>query len=371
MERAPKQEQEPAAETVSEVGPNVLRMQLPIRMPGLGHVNCYALLDEDGAAIVDPGVPGPSSWRALTHRLRGAGLRIRDVHTVIVTHSHPDHFGGAGRLAQEAQAELVSHASFRTWSTGSDSEPCTNDSPGGRGDETGGDGDEKSPESSGPNPWGEPVPWGGRKFKPPWRQRLAFRIMRTRLVPGFVSPRPTRRVRDGDVLRLAGREWVAVHSPGHTLDHICLYDPERNVLLSGDHVLPTITPHVAGIGSGRDPLADFVASLDKVAALGEVTDVLPAHGHPFGDLTGRIAAIKAHHVERLDRVRAIAAALGPATVSDFSHELFRRDRWGHMAESETYAHLEHLRLAGEAHRYEGSDGLVYVIESEAHSSTPA
>lgn len=371
MERAPKQEQEPAAETVSEVGPNVLRMQLPIRMPGLGHVNCYALLDEDGAAIVDPGVPGPSSWRALTHRLRAAGLRIRDVHTVIVTHSHPDHFGGAGRLAQEAQAELVSHASFRTWSTGSDSEPCTNDSPGGRGDETGGDGDEKSPESSGPNPWGEPVPWGGRKFKPPWRQRLAFRIMRTRLVPGFVSPRPTRRVRDGDVLRLAGREWVAVHSPGHTLDHICLYDPERNVLLSGDHVLPTITPHVAGIGSGRDPLADFVASLDKVAALGEVTDVLPAHGHPFGDLTGRIAAIKAHHVERLDRVRAIAAALGPATVSDFSHELFRRDRWGHMAESETYAHLEHLRLAGEAHRYEGSDGLVYVIESEAHSSTPA
>ncbi|HEX6476609.1 MAG TPA: MBL fold metallo-hydrolase [Acidimicrobiales bacterium] len=363
MERARKQEQEPAAETVSEVAPNVLRMQLPIRMPGLGHVNCYALLDEHGAAIVDPGVPGPSSWRALTHRLRAAGLRIRDVHTVIVTHSHPDHFGGAGRLAQDAEAELVSHASFHTWSSGSDSEPCTDDTDG----HAPGEGVQDAP----PNPWGEPVPWGGRKFKPPLRQRLAFRIMRTRLVPGFVSPRPTRRVHDGDVLRLAGREWVAVHSPGHTLDHICLYDPERNVLLSGDHVLPTITPHVAGIGSGRDPLADFVASLDKVAALGEVTDVLPAHGHPFGDLAGRIAAIKAHHVERLDRVRAIAAALGPATVSDFSHELFRRDRWGHMAESETYAHLEHLRLAGEAHCYEGSDGLVYVIESDAHSTAPA
>jgi glyoxylase-like metal-dependent hydrolase (beta-lactamase superfamily II) len=359
-------------------------MQLPIRMPGLGHVNCYALLDERGAAIVDPGVPGPSSWRALTHRLRAAGLRISDVHTVIVTHSHPDHFGGSGRLADEAGAELVSHASFRTWSSGSDSEPCTDDGPGGRREEDDGPGgrreeddgpggrrEEEEAEADSANPWGEPVPWGGRKFKPPWRQRLAFRIMSTRFVPGYVSPRPTRRVRDGDVLQLAGREWVAVHSPGHTLDHICLYDPERNVLLSGDHVLPTITPHVAGVGSGRDPLADFVASLDKVAALGEVTDVLPAHGHPFGDLAGRIAAIKAHHVERLDRVRAIAAALGPATVTDFSHELFRRERWGHMAESETYAHLEHLRLAGEAHRYEGSDGLVYVIESDAHSTAPA
>ncbi len=114
-----------------------------------------------------------------------------------------------------------------------------------------------------------------------------------------------------------------------------------------------------------------MTSLDKVAALGEVTNVLPAHGHPFGDLAGRIDAIKAHHVERLDRVRAIAAALGPATVTDFSHELFRRERWGHMAESETYAHLEHLRLTGEAHRYERDNGLVYVIESDTHSTAPA
>lgn len=359
MAPARKQEQEPAAETVTEVAPGVLRMQLPIRMPGLGHVNCYALVDEHGAAVIDPGVPGPSSWGALRRRLRAAGLRTRDVHTVLVTHSHPDHFGGAGRLAQEAGADLVAHASFRTWSSGSESGPCADEE------------NEPSSREQDQNPFAEPVPWGGGKFKPPWRQRLMLRVLSTRLVPGYVSPRPTRRVRDGDTLRLAGREWVAVHSPGHTLDHLCLFDPEGKVLLSGDHVLPTITPHVAGIGSGRDPLADFVASLDKVARLGEVTAVLPAHGHPFGDLSGRITAIKAHHDERLDRVRAIAAALGPATVTDFSHELFRRERWGHMAESETYAHLEHLRLAGEAHRYEGRDGLVYVIESEAHSTAPA
>jgi glyoxylase-like metal-dependent hydrolase (beta-lactamase superfamily II) len=358
MERARKQEQEPATESVTEVAPNVLRMQLPIRMPGLGHVNCYALVDERGAAIVDPGVPGPSSWRALTERLRAAGLRIKDVHTVIVTHSHPDHFGASGRLAHEADAELVTHASFRVWSTRHDSEPCV--------DEAKGDTDLSGKE---PNPWTEPVPWGGKTFKPPLRHRMAFRIMSTPLLRGYVSPRPTRRVSDSDVLHLAGRDWIAVHSPGHTLDHLCLYDPAEQVLLSGDHVLPTITPHVAGIGSGRDPLADFVASLDKVSALGVVTNVLPAHGHPFGDLAGRVDAIKAHHVERLDRVRAIAAALGPATVTDFSHELFRRERWGHMAESETYAHLEHLRLQGEAHRYEGDGGLVYVVESQA--STPA
>ncbi len=59
---ARRQEQEEARSQISEAAPNVVRMELPIRMPGLGHVNCYALLDKDGAAIVDPGLPGPATW---------------------------------------------------------------------------------------------------------------------------------------------------------------------------------------------------------------------------------------------------------------------------------------------------------------------
>lgn len=114
--RPHKQEQEPASDQVTEVAPGVIRMQLPIWMPGLGHVNMYGLLDERGLAVVDPGLPGPQSWKAVKRRLRSAGYRVNDVHTVIVTHSHPDHFGCAGRLAREAGAELVAHAAFTTWS---------------------------------------------------------------------------------------------------------------------------------------------------------------------------------------------------------------------------------------------------------------
>ena len=102
----------PRARRSAEVAPNVLRMQLPIRMPGLGHVNCYAILDARGAAIVDPGLPGPGTWRAIQDRLRQAGLEVRHVHTVIVTHSHPDHFGGAARFAKESGATVVAHRSF-------------------------------------------------------------------------------------------------------------------------------------------------------------------------------------------------------------------------------------------------------------------
>ena len=89
-----KQEQEPASTEVREVAPGVLRMQLPISMPGLGHVNCYALEDSDGVALVDPGLPGEESWQALMDRLATASIPVERVHTVVVTHSHPDHFGG-------------------------------------------------------------------------------------------------------------------------------------------------------------------------------------------------------------------------------------------------------------------------------------
>src|ERR1700691_618253 len=102
VKRVRRQEQEPASTEVSEVAPGVLRLQLPIEFTGLGHVNAYALLDDKGAAIIDAGMPGTPTWVAIEARLKAAGLRVSDVHTVIVTHSHPDHFGSAGRLAYEA-----------------------------------------------------------------------------------------------------------------------------------------------------------------------------------------------------------------------------------------------------------------------------
>src|SRR2546430_6083527 len=73
-------------------------------------------MDERGLAVVAPGLPGPQSWKALKTRLKAAGFKLRDIHTVVVTHSHPDHFGGAGRIAREAGAELVTHRAFTTWS---------------------------------------------------------------------------------------------------------------------------------------------------------------------------------------------------------------------------------------------------------------
>jgi glyoxylase-like metal-dependent hydrolase (beta-lactamase superfamily II) len=191
---------------------------------------------------------------------------------------------------------------------------------------------------------------------PPLRRRVAIRAMRLLYSP----PEPTRRVRHGAPVRLGGREWVAIHTPGHTLDHLCLYDPEHGLLLSGDHVLPSITPHISGSGQG-DALRSYLATLDLVAALPGVRQGLPAHGHPFADVPGRVAAIKDHHHERMEKLRSVSLARGPASVVDLSHELFPERHWGVMAESETFAHLEHLRGEGEAERWDDRGVMIYRV----------
>ncbi len=346
---AKKQEQEDARTEVTEVGRNILRMELPINMPGLGHVNMYALTDDDGAAVVDPGLPGPATWKAIKDRLGQAGLRVKDVHTVIVTHSHPDHFGGAARFAKEAGAEVIAHADFRfgVLESSDAAEVSVDDLSARENDE-----DHRRVIRG----WNHKTPWGGEHPKPGFRTRLKWRAARwfgSSFIPAVSKP-----VAEGDALRLAGREWFVTHTPGHTEDHICLHSPEEGLFLAGDHVLPTITPHISGLALSKDPLDAFFDSLDRVGALQNVETALPAHGHPFGDLAGRTEAIKQHHYDRLDTVKRIGRELGPATVQAFSKKLFKPRSWGGMAESETFAHLEHLRIAGEAGVHRDPEGML-------------
>jgi glyoxylase-like metal-dependent hydrolase (beta-lactamase superfamily II) len=345
-----KQEQEPASDEVIEVAPGVLRMQLPISMPGLGHVNTYALEDERGFALVDPGLPGPESWTALMARLETAGIPLKRVHTTIVTHSHPDHFGGADQLNEEAGAEVLTHESFRSLVAQANDDIDM--------DLLDADEDElvelwKQRFSS-----FEPTPWGTTREPPPDEAIRRWIVMGDGGNRRFRGPEPTIRVADDQVVRLARRDWFAVHTPGHTTDHLCLFDPEEGVLLAGDHVLPTITPHIAGSTEVDDPLATFFASLEKVAALEGLTCALPAHGHPFEDLAGRCSHIREHHDDRLQLLRDAGEAHVDAPVQAWMKVLFKERSWGEMAASETYAHLEHLRVIGEASARRDDEGLL-------------
>jgi len=335
--RPERSEKNPATNEITELAPGVLRSQLPVQLPGLGHVNCYMLQDGDGVALVDPGLPGEQAWQALVDRLKRADYGIGDVHTVIVTHSHYDHYGGAERLREEAGARIVGHAELHNRMAPPDIDD----------DAEFIDVDGEVKRGRGETGFGRVTPWGTWS-EPPAEVVEHWQKLGIAAGAGFPgAPTPDVTLGDNQEIVLAGRPWVAVHTPGHTADHLCLYDAEEGLMLTGDHVLPTITPHISGFADGEAPLTKFMDSLQRMHDYSDVKLAMPAHGNPFDDLTGRANHICDHHLERLDDFRNAALELESANVSDYMKKAFKERSWGHMAESETYAHLDHLRDHGE------------------------
>ncbi len=383
-------------------------------MPGLGHVNTYCLVGNGDTTLVDPGLPSASSYRALKSRLKQAGVRLQDINQVVVTHSHPDHYGGVRRLLGDSPAKMVTHSDFGRLVLAPGVHECSSESTvdqlGNDDSKFTGDQYERSDKPASMTPSGKdkplleldgsnrahrevrrekalaklesafyvenfdreswkgpvwllPRPWNSKPLAPPLSRSkaLAMRLAGPVFIKGFLPPQPARRVKNTDQIELGGRVWQAVHTPGHTLDHLCLFQPDLGLLISGDHVLPTITPHVPGVGGGPDPLSYFLDSLGRIEELGGVDRVLPAHGHPFSNLSGRIETIKQHHDDRLNQIVNALAKSGSMRVEDVSKVLFRPQRLGPMADSESFAHLEHLRLAKRVSVRREKDELVYEL----------
>ena len=130
-------------------------------------------------------------------------------------------------------------------------------------------------------------------------------------------------------------------------------------MLSGDHLLPGVTPPVTfERGFESDPLRSYLASLASIADR-DPGLVLPGHGRPFGDCTRRIEAITRSKMRRLDNIRQ-AIRDQPRTVTEIADELFSRAvlRFQrNFAMSETLAHIAYLRWSGEVERRTRPDGI--------------
>ena len=133
-------------------------------------------------------------------------------------------------------------------------------------------------------------------------------------------------------------------------------------MLTGDHVLPTITPHISGYADDEAPLTRFMDSLKRMHDYSDVKLAMPAHGNPFTDLTGRADHICSHHLERLDDFRTASLELESAPVETYMKHAFKERSWGDMATSETYAHLDHQRDHGELEAT-WIDGLLHFKQS--------
>jgi glyoxylase-like metal-dependent hydrolase (beta-lactamase superfamily II) len=175
-------------------------------------------------------------------------------------------------------------------------------------------------------------------------------------------------VSEGQVITVGDFNFQCVMTPGHTKGHICLYEPERKIFVSGDHVLQDITPNISTWRPDENPLANYLSSLDKVANL-DVKLVLPAHRITMTDLKARVGELKHHHEVREGEALAILKKYGPQTGYEVGAHMtwdVRERNWEDLpiwqkmfAVGESIAHLRLLVTEGKAQQDTSGAKILY------------
>ena len=307
-----------------EVRPGLWAVALP--MPGARMPSSfgYAFLGEEGVHIVDPGWRAEETVAHWERFLAARGRAVSEIRTLLITHSHPDHLGAAERLIERSGARLVMSAA------------------------------EASVLGSGVHVGSDPEQQAARLAR--WGVPAA---LRDELAAMSETERPSepiaadRLLADGERIRLGGRELTAHASPGHTGGHVCFELECDGVILTGDHVLPQISPGI-GLGAlpGSSPLLDYLGSLRAMVRF-DAHEVLPGHEFRFRGLAARSEQIAAHHLRRTRAVAALVPELGDAPVWEYAARSPWSRGWDAMSGFllisglvQTELHLDAVRSGG-------------------------
>jgi glyoxylase-like metal-dependent hydrolase (beta-lactamase superfamily II) len=307
--------------------PGIWRLRLPLPWPGVPHVNAFALAAGDGIVLVDTGINEPGALAELERALLGAGHRVEDIRLLVCTHAHSDHYGLAAPIVEATGCELWMHPAHEHM-TRAAAEP------------------ERALERR-----IEVARQSGVPLEP-LRRWAEERRAQTPGVAGVVLP--DRELVDGVELETDAGRWRVHETPGHAPSHVTLFEPERQLLISGDHLLGRVSLYF-DYGWTPDPAAEFLSSLEVVERLGARL-CLPGHGRPFGDVQAHIEANRAEIGARLgDTEKAIA--LEPLTAYEITSKVFGAEQDRMMTSwllTMALCYLTHLERSGRAERVKPS-----------------
>jgi glyoxylase-like metal-dependent hydrolase (beta-lactamase superfamily II) len=302
--------------------PGLWRLRLPLPWPGVPHVNAFAIAAVDGVVLVDTGLHEPGAMLQLERALHQAGLGVEHVRLLVCTHAHSDHYGLAAPIMERSGCELWMHPNHMHMSKAA------------RDPDRAFERRLEVARQSG-------VPAAALAEYESARRGQGFGIAELVM--------PDRELVRGVEVDTDLGAWQVHETPGHAPSHVVLHQPERGLLLSGDHLLGRVSLYY-DYGYTADPAGEFLDSLDVVDGL-DVRLVLAGHGRPVRDARALAEANRRAAGERLDRVRR-AIADRPRTPFDLVPEVLdgalppaMMVGWGL---SETLCYLRHLERRGEA-----------------------
>ena len=306
------------------VVPGIWRLRLPLPWPGVPHCNAYAVAAGDGVVLFDCGLHEPGSLAQLERAMGQVGLGFSDVRLLVCTHAHSDHYGQAASIVDATGCELWMHPD---------------------------DGHMRAsiqdPEARLARRF-EVARQSGVPVEPlrAWSQSARERGSGiARLVE------PDRELVAGVVVDTDLGAWTVVETPGHAPSHVCLHQPDRRLLVSGDHLLGRVSLYF-DYGWTPDPVGEFLASLDRVEQL-DARLCLAGHGRTFTDVRAHIDANRVLVAERMERVRAAVADHGPITAYDVVPLLYGQGLTQLTAGwwlTETLCYLRRLEVTGAVRR---------------------
>ena len=299
--------------------PGVWRLRLPLPWPTVPHCNAWAIAAREGIVLIDTGTHEPGSLANLERALDQVGLRLEQVRLLLCTHAHADHCGQAGPIVERTGCELWAHPDLAHFNAAA----------------------------------GDPAAAHARRVEiarqsgvpvaPPDRGRP--------LASGPLAP--DRDLVPGVEVETDLGRWSVHHTPGHAPSHVCLFQAERRLLMSGDHLLGRVSLYF-DYGWSPDPVGEFLGSLDHTEALGARL-ALSGHGRPFSDVREHHAANRRLVRERLDAVLAGLAG-GPSTAYDLLPAIYGETLKPAVAGwllSKLLCYLTHLEATGAVRRIEG------------------
>ncbi len=309
---------------MQEIRPGLFQLKIPLPGSSLKHLNAYVIRAPERPLVVDTGMNQPACKAAMLDGLAALGIDVRQC-DFFITHLHTDHLGQVAELVgpgstvyfNRPDAEIMRH--WHGW---------------------------------------EPLAAFALSNGYP-RDEIAATIGRLpgddlggRRLPEFTL------LADGARLTVGDYRFECVETPGHSFGHMCLYEPAQKLLIAGDHLLADISPSLQCWGEDRDPLANYLRSLERVERMA-IDLVLPGHRRLITDCKGRVAQLKRHHAERCREVLAIVAdqsRSGFAVAARMRWDL-RCDGWERFppvqkwfAFGEAMAHLKYLEGTGQVAR---------------------
>ncbi|MCS7119338.1 MAG: MBL fold metallo-hydrolase [Archaeoglobaceae archaeon] len=305
---------------IKKIEEGLYRIEIPLPKNPLKSINSYVLIGKR-ALVIDTGFNMEKCYTVLFKGLRELGIEPKKV-DVLSTHLHVDHLGLSEKIARNLLMSKI-------------------------------DAEITVKEMLDPEYWKKIAEIYVKNGFPEVEARKVTRI-HPAIKYGSKFSGEIVFLNKGEILEYGNFCLEIIFTPGHTPGHVCLYEAEKKIFFSGDHILFDITPNITFWESMKDSLGEYLRSLDKIHEL-EVIKTLPGHRNFKNSHKKRIEELKRHHRKRLEEALCsvkrgyntaweVAQHITWDLIYENWEDLPTMQKW--FAVGETIAHLEHLELNG-------------------------